>query len=144
LTINGKKRFIKNMNRCGIKILIVDDDEIIRDLLSKELLKLGVACCSARSTQEALEQISAQEFSLVISDLRMPGGNGDTLLNSQVFANQKIPLVFMTSLLDSQEKSLLSRGALGVIEKPLRMKDLAGLILRDFCTYNAEDPQVRV
>ncbi|QYC82225.1 response regulator, partial [Chlamydia suis] len=58
------------------KILIIDDDPHILDLLSELLGTKGFVVSSATGVQRAYKQISTQTFDLIISDMNMPDGSG--------------------------------------------------------------------
>ncbi|PXF50701.1 MAG: hypothetical protein C4B57_11790 [Deltaproteobacteria bacterium] len=62
------------------KILVVDDDQSLREFLEILLAKEGYRVWSAPSGQKALQLMDRENISLVISDVRMPGIDGMTLL----------------------------------------------------------------
>ncbi len=83
----------------GKKILIVDDEEIIRKYLRINLLKLGHEVKEAMDGAEALEQLSRGTFDLLISDVLMPNKNGWELLKA-VRTNPKtkdMPVILLTA-----------------------------------------------
>src|ERR1051326_923726 len=61
------------------RILVVDDDEFVRDMFS-EFLNEQYACLTAASSDEALAKLARDAYGLVISDIQMPGRNGVELL----------------------------------------------------------------
>ena len=65
-----------------LKILIVDDERAIRELLSSALQSKGFNCRNCTDGEEALSSLEQQSFDAVISDLRMPGISGLELLNT--------------------------------------------------------------
>lgn len=80
------------------KILLIDDDPFILDLMSKQLQAKGFKVISTTDPEKALPLAQAEQPSLVISDIAMPGIDGLTLLkglrgNAQT---EKIPLVLLT------------------------------------------------
>ncbi|MBD1851257.1 adenylate/guanylate cyclase domain-containing protein [Leptolyngbya sp. ST-U4] len=64
------------------RVLVVDDNEMNRDLLSRRLLRQGHLIAMAENGQEALEQLQSQPFDLVLLDIMMPVMNGYQLLES--------------------------------------------------------------
>ena len=62
------------------KILIVDDEEIVRDFISEVLIRMGYAPLTADCGKRALEYLQAGEFDIVITDFKMPGINGIEVL----------------------------------------------------------------
>jgi len=57
-------------------VLIADDDELVRDILWRNLGELGFEVAQASNGQEAVDQVGATEFDLVILDYSMPGMSG--------------------------------------------------------------------
>jgi len=132
------------MNRGRPEVLIVDDEALIRELLATEFEKRGISTETASNAMEALEKIKTNNFSLVISDLRMPGGNGELLLKPPSKEDSNPPVILMTSIVDDTRATLISRGALAVIQKPLRIKDLVEEILPYYSSNNSQSPQIQV
>lgn len=66
-----------------IKILLVDDDELVRVTLCEVLEQNGFAVTSAANVSEALKHISSGTFEVLLSDLHMPGaGDGLTVVSA--------------------------------------------------------------
>jgi two-component system alkaline phosphatase synthesis response regulator PhoP/two-component system response regulator VicR len=83
----------------GKKILIVDDEEIIRKFLRINLLKLGYEVKEAMDGVQALEQLGKDTYDLLISDVLMPNKNGWELLKA-VRSNPKtkdMPVILLTA-----------------------------------------------
>ena len=78
-----------------IKVLIVDDYRVIRELLSRYLDRSGFVTCMASDGREALEAFQREEPDLLISDLKMPHMDGFELIR-QVRAISNIPILIMT------------------------------------------------
>lgn len=66
----------------GKKVLIVDDEEVIRKFLRINLLKLGYEVKEATDGVQALEQLGKETYDLLISDVLMPNKNGWELLKA--------------------------------------------------------------
>ena len=105
------------------KILIVDDEEIVRISLEAYLEDEGYEVISAISGEEALEILDTNRFDIGIIDMRLPGIDGDTLI---VKAKKLIPdmkfLVHTGSMGYSLSESLLNIGVSDtvVFKKPIR------------------------
>ena len=83
----------------GKKVLIVDDEEIIRKFLRINLLKLGYEVKEAVDGVQALEQLGKESYDLLISDVLMPNKNGWELLKA-VRSNPKtkdMPVILLTA-----------------------------------------------
>jgi nitrogen regulation protein NR(I) len=78
------------------KILVVDDERNVLSGFEELLGSEGHLVTTARHAQEALEQIEAEEFDLVILDIRMPGMNGLDALQQIVQGHPKLPVIIMT------------------------------------------------
>ena len=101
------------------KILIIDDEEPIRELLGQILEKNGYACTLAANAAQARECLKKQDFELVVSDIRMPGESGLDLIR-YVLAEHPDTAALMVSALDnsSTAETALEIGAYGYIIKP--------------------------
>ncbi|MFB3887528.1 MAG: response regulator [Thermodesulfobacteriota bacterium] len=83
----------------GRKILIVDDEEVIRKFLRINLLKLGYEVKEAADGTQALEQLGKEAYDLLISDVLMPNKNGWEVLKA-VRSNPKtkeMPVILLTA-----------------------------------------------
>ena len=83
----------------GKKVLIVDDEEIIRKFLRINLLKLGYEVKEAMDGVQALEQLGKDTYDLLISDVLMPNKNGWEVLKA-VRSNPKtkdLPVILLTA-----------------------------------------------
>lgn len=81
------------------KILIVDDEEIIRKFLKVHLVKLGYEVKEAPDGEQAIEQLRKDSFDLVISDIMMPKKDGWQVIK-EVRSNPKskdIPVIILTA-----------------------------------------------
>ncbi|WP_422462085.1 MULTISPECIES: sigma-54-dependent transcriptional regulator [unclassified Endozoicomonas] len=97
------------------QILIVEDEEIIRSSLRRLLERQGYCITEAGSVHEAQDCLKQQSFSLIISDLRLPGKPGTEMIN---LANG-IPVLIMTSYASlNSAVSTMKQGAVDYIAKP--------------------------
>ncbi len=100
-------------------ILIVDDEEMIRDLLSSALTEEGYVCHQAPNVDEALVSLGEQPVDLVISDIMMPGRSGVELLRDLKKGNPDISVLIITGLSDMDTAMECVRlGADDYITKP--------------------------
>lgn len=82
----------------GKKILVVDDEELLREILMEDLNAYGAETVGAMNGTEAFEIIQHQDFDAVITDIRMPGGNGLSLIkNINSYFQENRPHVFVCS-----------------------------------------------
>jgi CheY-like chemotaxis protein len=115
----------------GFSILIVDDEEDLRDILSDELRSLGAFTTAVSSVGEAQNRLQEGPFDLILSDFRMPGGDGASLLQwVQDKSGSSIKVVFLTGFADLSVEVALSLGADGYLNKPFHFKQLKSLLKR--------------
>ncbi len=107
------------------KILIVEDDELLRDALSGQLQQLGYDVRSAGSVPEASALLEAQGVDGLILDLGLPGPDGLSLLNWARERTAGLPVLILTAR-DSIEDRLrgLNAGADDYMTKPFHMQEL--------------------
>ena len=106
------------------KILIIEDDTYINNLIAKSLSKEGYSCQQAFSGTEGLLYAKAEQFSLAILDLMLPGINGEELL-PKLKNEFGIPVIVLSAKdsLDSKI-DLLNAGAEDYITKPFEIGEL--------------------
>ncbi|HEY6806448.1 MAG TPA: response regulator [Pyrinomonadaceae bacterium] len=103
-------------------ILIVDDDDIIRDTLF-ELLSTEYQCETAETAETALAKLEAQRFDVVLTDISMPGLSGVQLLNRVLKLYPGTPVIMISGLSDQdQAVSLIKLGAFDYLLKPFRLE----------------------
>jgi sigma-B regulation protein RsbU (phosphoserine phosphatase) len=104
------------------RLLVVDDDENNRDMLSRRLQRRGFHVAVASDGFEALESIARESFDLILLDIQMPGMSGFEVLKS-VRADQspsRLPIIIATARTDRQDVvEALSLGANDYVTKPL-------------------------
>ena len=113
------------------RILIVDDDESVREVISVLLREEGYNCVVAHGAEMALELAAEQETPLVISDMKMPHRDGLWLLEN---FRQKYPetaVIMLTGYGDTEAAvDCLRRGAVDYLLKPPKLTDLIRSIER--------------
>lgn len=104
----------------GIRILVLDDQEIIRVQLKRILQKGGYAVTEASDARRALEILDQEPMDLLLSDIRMPGMTGLELMKT-IAARVPDIAVVMVSGVDSMEMAMecLRHGAYGYVVKPV-------------------------
>ncbi len=114
-------------------ILIVDDDERIRSLLQKFLIRNGYLASTARDAAHARRVLQGLEFDLIILDVMMPGEDGVSLTHA-LRADLATPILLLTAKGDTEDRITgLEAGADDYLAKPFEPKELllrVGAILR--------------
>ena len=106
------------------KILVVDDEKSMRDLLSLMLRREGYRVIGAESAEKAGDLIEREAFDLVISDISMPGATGIDLLRRIRESGLDTPVILITAY-GSKETAIeaLQLGAFDYFEKPFNIED---------------------
>ncbi len=113
------------------RILIVDDDSSVRDVISVLLGEEGYACTAVSSAEAALAVSKSAEFSLVISDVRMPGKDGVWLLERMRDSYPDTAVVMLTAYGDTEAAvECLRSGATDYLLKPPKVTELVRAIER--------------
>ena len=107
------------MNKQASRILVVDDEPHIRDLLVRFLTMDGYECLDAEDGGAALELMKSNTFELVISDIMMPGFSGLELLR-KIKASHPDVAVIMVTAVDSKQTAIeaIQSGAYDYLIKP--------------------------
>jgi DNA-binding NtrC family response regulator len=113
-----------------VRVLIVDDEPALRDVISARLEHTGYECRTAGSVEEAESSLSDFEPDLVLSDVVMPGGGGlDLLRRLKSGERRRLPVVLMTAH-GSIDKAVeaMKEGAEDFLTKPLDDAKLTALL----------------
>ena len=113
----------------GVRVLVVDDDDGVRETVRDYLVDCGADVVSVRSADAAISMITERPPDVLISDVTMPGHDGFWLIRA-VRALERggdVPAIAITGRLDRTE-ALLAAGFTEVRGKPPDMAELAGLV----------------
>ncbi|MEM9446333.1 MAG: response regulator [Verrucomicrobiota bacterium] len=107
------------------KILIVDDQQNVSDLLTMTFSNQGYTPDTAASGTEALNKLQSNEYDLVFLDLNLPDMAGEDIFEKAIEINPKIHVVIMTgfSTVESLER-ILGCGPVTVLQKPFKLEKL--------------------
>ncbi len=107
------------------RILIVDDEEAIREVVSTLLTAQGYQCQTAGNGEEAINKMREGGFDLVLSDLVMPGVDGLKLIELVRGYDPEVPVIMVTAMHDiSTAIEAMRRGAYDYILKPFEKEQL--------------------
>jgi CheY-like chemotaxis protein len=118
----------------GVRVLLVDDDELVREALHDYFLECGAAVVAADSARAGLAAFTAEPPDVLVSDLRMPPGEDGFWLIAAVRAlaprsGGEVPAVAVTGDVMAASQALAA-GFHAVHGKPPRLPDLAALVGR--------------
>ncbi len=114
----------------GVDVLIADDEESLRDILTEVLIDDGHRVVTAEDGDKAIEIFQRQSFPLVITDIRMPGRNGIQLLEDIKAINSEAEVIIMTSHA-SFETALkaMANGAYDYLIKPFESLNMISTVV---------------
>ncbi|WP_338478036.1 sigma-54 dependent transcriptional regulator [Pseudomonas trivialis] len=115
----------------AIKVLLVEDDRALREALADTLLLAGHDYCAVGCAEEALAAVEQETFSLVVSDVNMPGMDGHQLLSLLRARHPQLPVLLMTAH-GAVERAVdaMRQGAADYLVKPFEPKALIELVAR--------------
>ncbi|WP_409309856.1 sigma-54-dependent transcriptional regulator [Pseudomonas putida] len=115
----------------AIKVLLVEDDRVLRQALGDTLEIGGFAYQAVGSAEEALEAVLDDVFSLVVSDVNMPGMDGHQLLSQLRRQQPQLPVLLMTAHAAVERAvEAMRQGAADYLVKPFEPKALLNLVER--------------
>ncbi len=104
------------------RVLVVDDEASIRDLLSKTLALAEYDVDTAPDGTAALDRMRAFGYDLLIADLKMPGMDGLTLIRQAKRIKQDLPVIIITGFsTESSAIEAVNLGVAGYLTKPFRV-----------------------
>ena len=107
------------------RVLVVDDEASIRDLLSKTLALAEYDVDTAADASTALGRVRAAEYDLLIADLKMPGMDGLTLIRQVKRIRAELPVIIITGFsTESSAIEAVNLGVAGYLRKPFRVPEV--------------------
>ena len=135
------------MNELDAHLLVVDDDERIRSLLKKFLMRHGFLVSTARDAAHARRVLAGLEFDLIVLDVMMPGEDGMALTRS-LRETLQTPILLLTAKGETDNRiEGLEAGADDYLPKPFEPKELLlriNAILRRMPDTSAADAAPKV
>jgi PAS domain S-box-containing protein len=128
------------------KILVVDDEPNLRNILVQALNSQNYEAHAAGSGAEALERLRDEDFDLLLSDLMMPGMDGITLLQRALEIDLNLVCMMMTGQGTIQTAvDAMKRGAFDYVLKPFRLESMMPMLTRAINTrrLRLENVQLR-
>ena len=118
-----------------IKILIVDDEKPICDLIDLNLSAAGYHCTSVQDGMKAIELIDAEAFDLILLDIMLPGADGYAVMD--YVRPLKIPVIFITAKHEVKDRVKgLKLGADDYLVKPFDVVELVARVEAVLRRYN--------
>jgi CheY-like chemotaxis protein len=112
-----------------MRILVVDDDSVILDLVTEQLGEHGYSVVAVRGVEEALNALAEGRFLLVLTDIRMTPRDGYALLRDARDRGSEIPVLLMSSLSPpGAPEQAKEAGAAGFLRKPFTEQQLVDAV----------------
>jgi len=114
-----------------VSVLVVDDEEPIRNALKKFLVQQQFEVYAAGSGEEALQQLKRHKVALMLCDIRMPGTSGVDLVPLALEIEPDLAILMLTAINDATSAALcMQRGAMDYLTKPIELADLGRAVQR--------------
>ena len=124
------------------RILIVDDDRHVRELVRRLLERAGYACAVAENGFEARRLLTTRRFELIVCDLQMPGESGLDVISHVRRAYPDTAAIMVTGVDDEKlADHALTLGAYGYVVKPFSSTDLSIQVLNALRRRELENAQ---
>ena len=115
----------------SVSILVVDDEEPIRNALKKFLAQQQFSVYAAGSGDEALSELRRHKIALMLCDIRMPGTSGIDLVPQAIEIEPDLAILMLTAVNDATSAALcMQRGAMDYLTKPIELADLGRAVQR--------------
>ena len=109
-------------------ILVVDDEQGIREILQEDLLSEGYEVRTSSSIEMATRMIRITQFDYIFSDYHMSNGDSLILLEEARRINPEVPFYIVSGFTEHVENDLLKRGVTGILKKPYMLSELKSLL----------------
>src|SRR5213083_931772 len=114
-----------------VAVLVVDDEDPIRNALKKFLTQQQFEVYTAASGDEALAQLKRHRIALMLCDIRMPGTSGVDLVPHALEAEPDLAILMLSAVNDATSAALcMQRGAMDYLTKPVELADLGRAVQR--------------
>lgn len=123
-------------------LLVVDDNEMNRDMLSRRLSRRGHTVDTAEGGQQALDMIAEQAFDVILLDIMMPGISGMEVLETlrKTYTASELPIIMATAKSGSEDMvRALKLGANDYVTKPLNFPVVVGRVATQLSLKKAQD-----
>lgn len=112
-----------------IKILVVDDEQVMRDLFTRVLKLKGYSVTTVDSGKEAVEKVKTEEFDIAFIDVVMPEMDGVETFRAIKKVNPKVHVVMMTGFaVEDKIKEAMQNGAIDYLYKPFDIVEIMTVI----------------
>ena len=112
-----------------MKILVADDEPDILELLELALVRMGLEVDRASNVSEALRQLDGRSYALCLTDMRLPDGDGLTVVRHIAEYHVDVPVAVITAHVNMENAvAVLKAGAFDYLSKPVALEQLRALV----------------
>lgn len=112
----------------GRRVLLIDDDASVREVLSDALQFLGHEVSVAADGRAGLDLFARERYDVVVTDLSMPELSGWDVIERVREADPAIPLVIITGAATDEDIERARQARIPVLRKPVRLEDLGSVV----------------
>lgn len=124
-------------------VLIVDDEEIMRDVLETILSSAGYKTDLAKTGEEALEKYTQKQYDVVLMDVSMPGIGGLSTLEALINLDEDAVILMITAFATFETAiSAWEKGAMGCVRKPFQNEQILLMVARGIKKRRKEEERV--
>jgi CheY-like chemotaxis protein len=128
MTVTRSVKILAQQGRI-LRILIVEDDLDLREIISARFEMEGCEVAVAPNGITALHMLKEHRFDVVITDLRMPNGHGMELLESiQQLEPPRPAVIVMSGFPETSPQDIIARGASALLVKPFQLNDVLNAV----------------
>ena len=131
---------MSHMSGHGVRVLIADDDEDIREAISDRLAQLGFVVVQASDGLAAFAAMRQRRFNVVVTDYNMPRLGGLVFLRQCQLSWPGTPVILMSAMCEATEQLSAVRNAFSSLRKPFDANRLITLVLQAAHLSLASDP----
>jgi DNA-binding NtrC family response regulator len=107
-----------------MKILVVDDEQLVRWFLDRALKKSGHEVITSSNVNDAAERLRSDNFDLLFVDLRMPEGNGTDLINKLGDLPHRPKVIVCSAYITPELENEFITNGICILKKPFKLEEL--------------------
>jgi DNA-binding NtrC family response regulator len=107
-----------------MKVLVVDDEQLVRWFLERALKKSGHSVISASNIADASAILESEEIDMLFLDLRMPEGNGTEIIKKLIDKERKPKIVVCSAFITSDLEEEFRKQGICILKKPFKLDEL--------------------
>ncbi len=111
-----------------MKILVVDDEQLVRWFMERALRKSGHEVISVSNVADAFERLASQDIDLLFIDLRMPKGSGMEVVKKVAGSSRNTKIVVCSAFVTAELEDELKSNGVHVLKKPFKLDELVAVV----------------